>query len=66
MLQGSDEEKLSRILTILFVKKVANRSANDFGDSQEGRVVPWDLCRTLCNSCHSFFESWLLLEISFL
>ena len=66
MLQDSDEEKLSRIFMILFEKKVAKRSANDFEDSQEGRVVPWDLCRTLCNSRHSFLESWLLSEISFL
>ena len=62
MLQDSDEEKLSQIFTILFEKKVAKRSANDFDDSQEGRVVPWDLCRTLCNSCHSFLESWLLSD----
>ena len=50
MLQDSDEEKLSRIFMILFEKKVAKRSANDFEDSQVGRVVLWDLCRTLCNS----------------
>ena len=66
MLQDSDEEKLSRIFMILFEKKVAKRSANDFEDSQVGRVVLWDLCRTFCNSRHSFFESWLLSEISFL
>ena len=66
MLQDSDEEKLSRIFMILFRKKVAKRSANDFEDSQVGRIVLWDLCRTLCNSRHSFFESWLLSEISFL
>ena len=66
VLQDSDEEKQSQIFTILFEKKVAKRSANDFEDSQEGRVVPWDLCRTLCNSHHSFFESRLLSEISFL
>ena len=29
-----------------------------------GRIVPCDLCRTLCNSRHSFLESWLLSEIS--
>ena len=56
MLQDSDEEKLSRIFMILFEKKVAKRSANHFEDSQVGRVVLWDLCRTLCNSHHSFFE----------
>ena len=66
MLQDSDEEKLSQTFTILFEKKVAKRSANDFEDSHEGRVMLWDLCRTLCNSRHSFSESWLLSEISFL
>ena len=66
MLQDSDEKKLSQIFMILFEKKVAKRSANDFEDSQVGRVVFWDLCRTLCNSRHSFFESWLLSEIRFL
>ena len=50
MLQDSDEEKLM----ILFEKNVAKRSANDFKDSQVGKVVLWDLCRTLCNSRHSF------------
>ena len=65
MLQDSDEEKLSRIFMILFEKKVAKQSANDFEDSQVDRVVLWDLCRTLCNSRQSFFESWLLSEISF-
>ena len=59
-------KKISRIIMILFEKKVTKRSANDFEDSQVGRVVLWDLCRTLCNSHHSFFESWLLSEISFL
>ena len=66
MLQDSDEEKLSQIFMILFEKKASKRSANDFEDSQVGRVVPWDLGRTLCNSRHSFFDSWLLSEISFL
>ena len=50
MLQDSDEEKLSRIFMILFEKNVAKRTANDFEDLQVGRAVPWDLCRTLCNS----------------
>ena len=31
---------------ILFEKNVAKQSANDFEDSQVGKVVPWDLCRT--------------------
>ena len=53
MLQYSEEEKLSQIFMILFEKKVAKRSANDFEDSQVGRVVLWDLCRTLWNSRHS-------------
>ena len=66
MLQDSDEEKLSRIFMILFEKNVAKRSANDFEDSQVGKVVPRNLCRTLCNSRHSFLESWLLSKISFL
>ena len=66
MLQDLDEEKLSRIFMILIEKNVAKRSANDFEDSQVGKVVLWDLCRTLCNSRHSFLESWLLSEISFL
>ena len=43
---------------ILFEKNVAKRSANDFEYSQVGKVVLWDLCRTLCNSRHSFLESW--------
>ena len=42
MLQDSDEEKLSQIFMILFEKKVAKRSVNDFEDSQEGKVV--DTC----------------------
>ena len=42
MLQDSDEEKVSRIFMILFEKKVPKRSANDFEDSQVGRVVLWD------------------------
>ena len=46
MLQDSDEEKLSQIFMILFEKNVAKRSANDFEDSQVGKVVLWDLCRT--------------------
>ena len=46
MLQDSDEEKLSQIFMILFEKNVAKRS--DFEDSQVGKVVLWDLCRTLC------------------
>ena len=58
MLQDSD--KCPRIFLILFEKSVAKRSANDFEDSQVGKVVPWDLCWTLCNSRHSFLESWLL------
>ena len=66
MLQDSDEEKLSQIFMILFEKNVAKRSVNDFEDSQVGKVVLWNLCRTLCNSRHSFLESWLLSEISFL
>ena len=66
MLKDSDEEKVSQIFMILVEKNVAKRSANDFEDSQVGRVVPWDLCRTLRNSRHSFVESWLLSEISFL
>ena len=49
-----------------FEKNVVKQSANDIKDSQVGRVVPWDLCRTLCNSRHSFLESCLLSEISFL
>ena len=59
-------KKNSQTFMVLFEKKVAHRSANDFEDSQVGRVVPWDLCRTLCNSPNSFFESWLLSEIRFL
>ena len=66
MSQDSDEEKLSRIFIILFEKNGANLSANDFEDSQVGRVLLWDLYRTSCNSCQSFFISWLLSEISFL
>ena len=66
MLQDSDEEKLLRIFMILFEKNAAKRSANDFEDSQVGKVVLWDLCRTLSNSHHSFLESWLLSEINFL
>ena len=66
MLQDSDEEKLykeeKQIFMILFEKKVAKPLANDFEDSQD----LWDLCRTLCNSRHSFLELWLLSEISFL
>ena len=65
MLQDSDEEKLSQIFMILFQKNVAKQSANDFEDSQGGKVVPLHLCTTLCNSLHSFLESWLLSEISF-
>ena len=59
MFQNSDEEKLSQIFMILFEKNVAKRSANDFEDSLVGKVVLWDLCRTLYNSRHSFLESWL-------
>ena len=66
MLQDSDEEKLSQIFMILFDKNVAKQSANDFENSQVGKVVLLDLCRTLCNSRHSFLESWLFSEISFL
>ena len=66
MLPDSDEEKRSRIFMVLFEKNVAKRSASDFEDSQVGKVVLWDLCRTLCDSCHSVLESWLLSEISFL
>ena len=66
ILLDSDEEKLSQIFMILFEKNEAKQSACDFEDSQEGKVVHWDLCRTLCNSRHSFLESWLLSEISFL
>ena len=66
MSQDSDEEKLSQIFMILFEKNVAKRSDSDVEDSQVGKVVLWDLCRTLCNSHHSFLESWLLSEISFL
>ena len=47
MLQDSDEEKLSQIFMILFEKNVAKQSANDFEDSQVGKVVLWDLFRTL-------------------
>ena len=63
MLQDSDEEKLSWIFMILFEKNVAKRSANDFEDSQVGKVVLWDLCKTTLSS---FLESWLLPELSFL
>ena len=64
MSQHSDEEKLSRIFMILFEKNVAKRSVNDFEDSQVGKVVPWDLCRTLCNSRHSFLESRLFQKFT--
>ena len=56
----------SQNFMILFEKNVAKRSANDFEDSQVGKVVAWELCRTLCNSRRSFLESWLLSETSYL
>ena len=40
MLQDSDQEKPSQIFMIIFEKNVAKRSANDFEDSQVGKVVP--------------------------
>ena len=58
MLQDSDEEKLSRIFMILFEKNVAKRSANDFEDSQVGKVVLWDLCRTVGLCVTPAIVSW--------
>ena len=66
MLQDSDEEKSSWIFMILFKKNVIKQLVNDFEDSKVGKVALWDLCRTFCNYRHSFLESWLLSEKSFL